>query len=148
VNGTEYNMGYYLTDGIYPSWATLVSGISSPQSNKHKYFTMKLAEYRKDVKRAFGVLQAKYAIVKRPSRQWNPMDLKFIVDCVVVLHNMGIHYERDMDELGMEDYEEATLPSLSQNSNVPEVAALINHHQMIRSHSAHDRLKADLIEHV
>jgi hypothetical protein len=122
--------------------------ISSPQSNKHKYFTMKQAEYRRDAERAFGVLQVKYAVVKRPSRLWNLMDLKFIVDCVVVLHNMGIYYERDMNELVVEDYEEATLPSLSHNRNVPEVVILITRHQMIRSRPAHDRLKAYLIEHV
>jgi hypothetical protein len=71
--------------------------ISNPQSNQHKYFILKQAEYGKDVER-FDVLQVKYAIVKRPSRLWNLMDLKFIVDCVVVLHNMDIYYERDMDE--------------------------------------------------
>jgi hypothetical protein len=109
---------------------------------------MKQAEYRRDAERAFGVLQVKYAVVKRPSRLWNLMDLKFIVDCVVVLHNMGIYYERDMNELVVEDYEEATLPILSHNRNVPEVVILITRHQMIRSRPAHDRLKAYLIEHV
>jgi hypothetical protein len=34
VNGREYNMGYYFVDGIYPTWATLISGISRPQSTK------------------------------------------------------------------------------------------------------------------
>jgi hypothetical protein len=45
VNGREYNMRYYLTNGIYPPWATLISGISRPQSTKQKYFTMKQSEY-------------------------------------------------------------------------------------------------------
>ena len=56
VNNREYNMGYYLADGIYPDWATLVKGISMPTSRKKKVFTTKVAEYRKDVERAFGVL--------------------------------------------------------------------------------------------
>jgi hypothetical protein len=34
VNGNDYIMGYYLADDIYPRWATLISGYSSPQANK------------------------------------------------------------------------------------------------------------------
>jgi hypothetical protein len=36
VNGHEYNMGYYLSDGIDPPWATLVQTISNPVGNKNK----------------------------------------------------------------------------------------------------------------
>jgi hypothetical protein len=55
--------------------------------------------YQKDVERAFGVIQAKYAIIKGPARVWNQEDLKYIVNCVIILRNMGILYELDMEQL-------------------------------------------------
>ena len=39
VNGTQYNMGYYLSDGIYPPWATLIQTISNPVGEKKRYGT-------------------------------------------------------------------------------------------------------------
>ena len=47
VNGHDYIMGYYLADGIYPSWSTFVKTISDPKIKKHNFFAeaqYKLAE--------------------------------------------------------------------------------------------------------
>ncbi|XP_042472493.1 uncharacterized protein LOC122055180 [Zingiber officinale] len=70
IQGKEYNMGYYLADGIYPKWSTLVQTIHAPQGRKNKLFAMKQEACRKDVERAFGVLQSCFAIVIGPSRFW------------------------------------------------------------------------------
>ncbi|GKC73918.1 putative nuclease HARBI1 [Tanacetum coccineum] len=56
VNGNQKNMAYYLTDGIYPSWAAFVKSITSPQIRKHRLFSQHQEAVRKDVERAFGVL--------------------------------------------------------------------------------------------
>ncbi|XP_073121668.1 uncharacterized protein [Henckelia pumila] len=38
IQGKEYTLGYYLADGIYPKWATLVQTIHNPQGPKRQYF--------------------------------------------------------------------------------------------------------------
>ncbi|XP_031261141.1 uncharacterized protein LOC116119340 [Pistacia vera] len=70
IQGKEYNMGYYLADGIYPKWSTLVQTIHDPRGPKKKLFAMKQEGCRKDVERAFGVLQSRFAIVAGPTRFW------------------------------------------------------------------------------
>ncbi|KAM1636562.1 hypothetical protein ACFX14_014507 [Malus domestica] len=39
VNGNRYELGYYLTDGIYPSWSTFVKSFSHPDNVKKKLFS-------------------------------------------------------------------------------------------------------------
>jgi hypothetical protein len=71
------------------------------------------------------VLQAKYAIMKGQARKFNSVALKYVVDCVIILHNMGIDYEKGMEELRIEDYDDATRLWLDPNRNVPEIHQLI-----------------------
>ena len=56
-------MGYYLANGIYPQWVAFVKTISKPRGNKRSHFATMQEAARKDVVRAFGVLQACWAIV-------------------------------------------------------------------------------------
>ena len=60
-------MSYYLANSIYPKWSTIVQTIHQPQGRKKKYFAIKQESCRKDVERAFGVLQLRFAIVARPT---------------------------------------------------------------------------------
>jgi len=66
VNGHEYNMGYYLVNGIYLSWATFVRTISNPVGQKKANFAQRQEAARKDVERAFGVLEDRFAVVRGP----------------------------------------------------------------------------------
>nr|GEV23947.1 putative nuclease HARBI1 [Tanacetum cinerariifolium] len=56
-----YNMGYYLTDGIYVEWFVLMKSISNPGVNDTKRIIYKNTHEaaRKDVERAFDVLKEK-----------------------------------------------------------------------------------------
>jgi hypothetical protein len=64
INGHKYTMGYYLADEIYPNWSTFVKTIPRPLGAKRKYFASKQESARKDVERAFRVLQFHFAIVR------------------------------------------------------------------------------------
>jgi hypothetical protein len=56
INGNQYNTGYYLADGIYPEWAVFVKSIILSISDKDKLFAQEQEGERKDIERAFGVL--------------------------------------------------------------------------------------------
>ncbi|XP_019100967.1 PREDICTED: uncharacterized protein LOC109132946 [Camelina sativa] len=50
VNGRQYKMAYYLTDGIYPKWATFIQSITLPRGRKAKLFAQYQEACRKDSK--------------------------------------------------------------------------------------------------
>jgi hypothetical protein len=58
VNRNQYNMGYYLVDGIYPEWVMIMKTITSPQNDKDRCFAAHQESARKVVECAFGVLQS------------------------------------------------------------------------------------------
>jgi hypothetical protein len=117
VNDHNYTMGYYLADGIYPCWEIFVKSYSNPQGNKKVHFTKAQEAVRKDVERAFGVLQARFSMVKGPARIWDKDTLWYTMTSAVIIHNMIIENERDEEEdydydqdggevLRLEDYEQ------------------------------------------
>jgi hypothetical protein len=56
INGHEYNNCFYLADGIYREWSTLVNVILGPIEEKNKSFAKEQEACRKNVERTFGVL--------------------------------------------------------------------------------------------
>ncbi|KAG7594015.1 Harbinger transposase-derived protein [Arabidopsis thaliana x Arabidopsis arenosa] len=96
IQGQEYTMGYYIADGIYPKWSTIVQTISDPQSPKKQLFAARQESCRKDVERAFGVLQSKFAIITGAARYWKKEVLHDIMTACIIMHNMIIEDERDI----------------------------------------------------
>ena len=148
VNGNDYTMGYYLADGIYPKWATFVKTIPSPKGNNQIHFAKSQESARKDVERAFGVLQARFAIVRGPARLWKLEVLKDIMKACIILHNMIVEDERNANEL---DFTYDTMDDSPTAVVIPErnseLLQFINTQHCIRDKEIHSKLQADLVEH-
>uniref|UniRef100_A0A0D3DIJ8 DDE Tnp4 domain-containing protein n=1 Tax=Brassica oleracea var. oleracea TaxID=109376 RepID=A0A0D3DIJ8_BRAOL len=121
--------------------------------NNHKYrlkaelFARRQETVRKDVECAFGVLQARFAIVKNPALLW---DKEKIMKTSVILHNMIVENECDgYTQYDTSDFEagESSRSSKAKRRKSVNVPMLDICNQ-IRDPQIHDRLKADLVENV
>ena len=104
---------------------------------------------RKDVERAFGVLQARFAIVSRPARGWHHSNLQRIMRCCVILHNMIIENERGMntDYLydGLSTSATVTSPDTSRSACFSQFVSTF---QRINNSNMHIQLRNDLVSHL
>ncbi|XP_038704662.1 putative nuclease HARBI1 [Tripterygium wilfordii] len=149
INGNNYSIGYYLADGIYPSWSTFVKTIPAPQGNKRQFFAKAQESARKDVERAFGVLQSRFAIVRGPALYWEIDTLSDIMRACVILHNMIVEDERDHYGINFnyDTIEGYTPPNIS-HSLIPETMEYVDTYYRIRNRQSHSQLQADLVEHL
>lgn len=98
--GTErVNKPYWLCDGIYPKYPCFLHSILNPVGDDESYFAGRQEGRRKDIERAFGVLQAKWHILAVPSRLWKTEDMRMIIYCCVILHNIVVEELRPLVEL-------------------------------------------------
>ncbi|XP_021729191.1 uncharacterized protein LOC110696222 [Chenopodium quinoa] len=97
INGTLYNLGYYLADDIYSEWSVFVKSIprANMLSEKRKRFAQFQEGARKDIERAFGVLQKRFTIVCNPAHLWKKSEVGNVMKACIILHNMIIEDERD-----------------------------------------------------
>ncbi|XP_024178778.1 uncharacterized protein LOC112184771 [Rosa chinensis] len=94
----EHGQCYYLVDEIYPKWGSFVKAIRNPIMPEQAHFTKMQESYRKDVEKAFGILQARFAIVSGPARGWDREDLQYIMMTYIILHNMIVDDEPEEDK--------------------------------------------------
>nr|XP_020183789.1 protein ALP1-like [Aegilops tauschii subsp. strangulata] len=148
VNGRDYNMRYYLADGIYSQWAAFVKTISEPHGNKESHFATMQEAAMKDVERAFGVLQARWGIVRGATMMWESETLWRLMTCCVILHNMivegegdGVAQTNDFEALG----EQVEIPEDQEATRLMNFPQM---HQNLRDHQVHEQLLNDLVEHM
>ncbi|XP_033145152.1 putative nuclease HARBI1 isoform X2 [Brassica rapa] len=155
VNEHQYNMAYYLTDGIYPKWSTFIQSIRIPQGPQAVLFAQHQEAARKDVERAFGVLQARFGIIKNPARSWDKTKIGKIMRACIILHNMIVENERDgytqFDVRGFQQGEDqgSSHVDLTYSTDIPSnIANMMGVRTRIRDTQKHQQLKDDLVEHI
>uniref|UniRef100_A0A0D3D286 DDE Tnp4 domain-containing protein n=1 Tax=Brassica oleracea var. oleracea TaxID=109376 RepID=A0A0D3D286_BRAOL len=151
VNNHTYRMAYYLTDGIYPNWSTFIQSIPLPQGPKAELFAERQESTRKDVERAFGVLQSRFAIVKNPALLWDKEKIGWIMRSCVILHNMIVENERDgYTQIDTSEFEsgESSRSSKVKTRTSFNIGNMLGVRNEVRDSEKHHLLKADLVENV
>ena len=129
---------------------TFVKTIPMPQGPKRQLFAKKQEGARKDVERAFGVLQSRFAIVRGPSRNWHANTMQHIMYACIIMHNMIVEDERSGYN-GNFDYEQVSDNSPTAeivHGPLPDFATLLERIAHVRERSIHRRLQEDLTEHI
>ncbi|XP_075478959.1 protein ANTAGONIST OF LIKE HETEROCHROMATIN PROTEIN 1-like [Primulina tabacum] len=147
VNGTHYTKGNYLTDGIYPEWATFVKAFPCPEDPKRRLLNERQeSSARKYVERAFGVLQSRWAIVRGPARYWYRKKLKYIMLTCIILHNMIVEDEGcNVTNWSNDEGDEPTQPVEGSNRGFHDY---LRRNSELRDSQVHHQLRADLVEHI
>ena len=102
------------------------------------------------MERAFGVLQARFAIISGPTRMWSKKTIGQIMRACVIMHNMIVEDERD-GYAGNCDYTDDQVNFTVSRSEVSrehlsEYQEYLRNHAKIRNISTNQQLQADLIE--
>ncbi|XP_008245731.1 PREDICTED: uncharacterized protein LOC103343869 [Prunus mume] len=155
----------YLADRIYPRWTTFVKTIPNPQSEKERSFASFQKGYRKDVERCFGILQARWEIIRGAARMLDEEVLRSIMMICIILHNMIVEDEYDYDapEVFEPDPMNTALTRIYESPVGPNGLPMepesllrdgrfnnpmIDRYQEMQSSYVHERRQVDLIEHL
>ncbi|GJY61610.1 ALP1-like protein isoform X1 [Tanacetum coccineum] len=146
VNGQPFDKGYYLADGIYPQWSTFVKSFTVARDEKNVVFKRRQESARKDVERAFGVLQGRWRIIAQPARAWTVNKLRRIMYTCIILHNMILKNQRYAISEAGEIYicpQQNILRTWVERCAIRQRKA-----KELRDKQTHSRLQRSLIEHV
>ncbi|GKA89328.1 ALP1-like protein isoform X1 [Tanacetum coccineum] len=146
VNGVGFEKGYYLADGIYPQWATFVKSFTVANDAKHAYFKKRQEGARKDVERAFGVLQGRWGIIQQPARQYHVNTIRRIMYSCIIMHNMILKDQK----MAVFDWNDVYAnPSRNmQRTWVERCETQRRKNKEIRDREMHLSLQRNLMEHI
>jgi hypothetical protein len=100
VGDAVFDKTFLLVDGIYPSYSRFVKCIKQPITPREKRFTAWQESARKDIERAFGVLQCRFKALAVPIQAIDTDIIANLAGCCLILHNMCVA-ERVMGDVGV-----------------------------------------------
>ncbi|TVU15027.1 hypothetical protein EJB05_38527, partial [Eragrostis curvula] len=98
---------------------------------------------RKDVERAFGVLQSRFAIVRGPARFWDQKTLWMIMTACVIMHNMILEDEHGED---VDFVYEKVGKMVRPRKDKDRIERFVRVYQEIQDRESHEQLRDDLVE--
>ena len=122
-----------------------MGSIREAQTEKQRLFAKHQEGARKDVERAFGVLQARWSVLRRPTRLYDRDDLHHIMLACIILHNMIVEDEKEeagnMLDLNEEAGSSIVFPSVFAHGDMPIFAEVLERDARIRDRLMHKALK-------
>jgi Plant transposon protein len=88
IGSQSFHKMFVLVDGAYPKFDRFVKPFAYPILSEEKKFADWQSAARKDIERAFGILQGMFQAVARPFRALKITDIATMVKCCLCLHNM------------------------------------------------------------
>ncbi|CDF38544.1 unnamed protein product [Chondrus crispus] len=150
VDGTTYNTPYYFADGIYPSWAMFIKTLRKSSSPEAKRFSAAQEAVRKDIERAFGVLVARFHILKAPCLLRDRTTMASVMRACIIMHNMVVESRRDDYESG--HYNASASFEFGISTNLAAFHAWANTVEKrlneFTSRTGHSALRQSLIRHI
>ncbi|XP_050877195.1 uncharacterized protein LOC127080955 [Lathyrus oleraceus] len=124
----------------------------APNGEKKKLFAQHQESARKDVERAFGVLQSRFAIIRGPARAWHMDTLKHTIYVCIILHNMIVEDERHTYG-GNFDYSYDNVDINNSTTEIfsgphPNLATRLQRRASIQEKQVHRKLQGDLVEYI
>ena len=115
------------------------------QSPAAKLFAQAQEAARKDIERAFGVIQIRFGITHMPCRMWYLVDMHSAMMCCIVLHNMIIQDRGSLDPI-IEGFTSETriIPKLQDPEVQNTLMAYLQNTLLLRDSNAHQQLQRDL----
>jgi hypothetical protein len=83
-----FNRLWILVDGIFPDLSRFVKTLQEPVGRRVCRYAVWQESARKDIERAFGVLQRKFHVLVGKIELWYVSNIASVVKCCLCLHNM------------------------------------------------------------
>ena len=92
IEGEEhsFNNTYFLVDGIYPRYTRFVKALPHPFGEEEERFTAWQEGARKDIERAFGVLQCRFKAIAAPIHFMDQDCIYSLVTTYLIAHNICV----------------------------------------------------------